>query len=444
MSRISLDALKRDFSGEVIVPEDPGYDDVKNSFVHSGAPLVVFKCKDSNDVKRAIQYGREHSLVISVRSGGHSNAGHSTNVGGIVIDLSLMNSVEVIDLDNHIVRIGAGAHWGDVATVLEQHHLAISSGDTVTVGVGGLTLGGGIGWMVRKYGMTIDHLLAATMVTAAGEEIRVSSDEHPDLFWAIRGGGGNFGVAINFEFKAHPVGKVFAGMVSYSLDNLGGLLRGWRNVMRDASDDLTTMFLVMPSFMGNPPAAMALVCYAGDDEAAALKEIEPLMKIGTVVHSNLKMKEYAEVLEEAHAPQGVKIVTLNGIVADFSDAMIDGILEAQKIKPDLILQLRSLGGAMNRVPVDGTAFAHRDGEVLVVAPTFMPPTADDVMVAQMTKYWDPIAKFTTGAYCGFFSEETGNEMAALYPAETLARLKKVKKQYDPENVFHRNYNVKPE
>lgn len=440
---MDVGGLKEKFSGKMILPDDADYKQVQNSLFYSGAPALVLQAKSNEDVALAVQYARDNELKLSIRSGGHSGTGFSTNKGGVVVDLSAMHDIEIIDEKNHTVRIGGGAKWGDIAKNLHKHGLALSSGDTLSVGVGGLTLGGGVGWMVRKYGLAIDSLVAAEVVTAEGKVLRVSDTEHADLFWALRGGGGNFGVVTAFEFAAHPTGKVTAGQIVYGLDNLPELIKGWRDAMRSASDDLTTMLLIMPSFMGMPPSAIVLCCYASDDKVEADKALQPLRELGKVLNDDVTQKEYYEVLEEAHPPEGMKIVTKNIFVHDFGDELADTIAALYKDKEaGPILQIRSVGGAMKRVSADATAFAHRDNEALIVSPVFLPETATDEEVTKALKPWEAIAKHGKGAYINFFTE-LDEDLNGMYPAATLKRLATVKAQYDPHNVFDQNFNVLP-
>ncbi len=411
--------------------------------MHKGSPAIILRPKTAKDVAAAIRFARHNALVISVRSGGHNGAGLGTNNGGIVIDLSAMNTVEVIDPQKNIVRVQSGAVWKNVATRLCEHGLALSSGDTTTVGVGGLVLGGGIGWMVRKFGLTIDALKAAEVVTADGNILRASADEHPDLFWAIRGGGGNFGVVTHFDFTAYPITKVFSGMIIYKMENVSALIKNWRDYMRVATEDLTVMFLLMPAMMGNPPSVIAWCCYAGDDEAGMKKAIDPLLKIGTVVQNMVTKKNYADVLEDPHPPQGVQIFVQNGFTENFSDECIDVMVQHYGKEVSPALQIRSVDGAMKRVDPDATAFAHRSAEALFVSAAFVPMDASGGDIEKALIPWKSIAPFTSGAYVNFFSETTEKEVSAAYPKTTYERLAKIKKQYDPQNIFNRNYNVKP-
>lgn len=440
MTTLPTDKLRQTFTGHIILPDEADYSLVSNSFIKKGQPAIVLQPKSADDVVQAIHFIKENGLKLSVRSGGHSGAGWSTNDGGAVLDMSLMNQVEVLDEQKNIVKIGAGAKWGDVAQQLSAHGLAVSSGDTTTVGVGGLTLGGGIGWMVRKYGLSVDSVVAAEVVTADGRVLRATEDENADLFWAIRGGGGNFGVVTFFEFSAHKVGKVYAGSIMYELKDVDKLLQGWRDVMRSAPDDLTTMFLIMPSFGGNPPGAMSLVCYSGDLEKAK-EVIQPLLEIGTVTNNAVQEKSYADVLEAAHPPEGMRVIVHNAFAKELSDELIKAIAETQKNTPGFILQMRSLGGEMKRRPSESASFAHRDSEVLLISPTFVPPTSTDEQVVAAGKYWEGIAQHVAGSYVNFLSEVSEAETRKAYPEAVYKKLAEVKRKYDPQNVFNQNYNI---
>ncbi|MCK9410621.1 MAG: FAD-binding oxidoreductase [Bacteriovoracaceae bacterium] len=439
----AIEAFRKDFSGEIILPDDSRYEQASTAYIFKGSPAIVLQPRHSGDVSFAILFAQKHSPVISIRSGGHSGAALGTNNGGVVIDLSLINTIEVLDKTKRLVRIGAGSRWGSVALTLGEHGLAISSGDTVSVGVGGLTLGGGIGWMVRKYGLAIDALVAAEIVTADGRILRASKSENEDLFWALRGGGGNFGIVTHFEFKANPATTVHAGMIIYSADGLFDLIKQWRDCMRNASEDLTTTLVPFPPMMGNPAMVMLMCCFAGNDDSAAKKAIDPLLKIGTVLQNTIKEKPYAEVLEEAHPPAGVTFVVNNGFVRSFSDDLVQIIAGACCKEGSPVLQLRSIGGAMNRVPAEATAFAHRDSEILIVYAGLAPMNATQSDIDRVSASWKTMLPFITGSYVNFFSTATAKDVAAAYPVATYERLAKIKKKYDPQNVFNRNYNVKP-
>jgi hypothetical protein len=354
-----------------------------------------------------------------------------------------MNNIDVTDNGKRIVKIGTGALWKNVGLALQKHGLAISSGDTTTVGVGGLVLGGGIGWMVRKHGLTIDSLLSAEVVTANGQILQASETENSDLFWGIRGGGGNFGIVTNFTFSAHPLKTVFAGFVQYALDNLSSILKKWRDYMRTADEALTTTFVVMPSMMGNPPAAFILCCYAGSNETEAMKSINPLLNFGNAVMKDIKEKTYPEVLEEPRLPPGVKIIVKNGLVENFNDELINIIAETGGKTIGPVYQIRSIGGAMKRIDSDSTAFFHRNSEVMIVVVNFLPPDASESVIGNAAIPWEKIKPLTSGAYANFLSTVTNEDIEAIYPDKTYRRLSEIKSKYDPMNVFNHNYNIKP-
>ncbi|MEK7153112.1 MAG: FAD-binding oxidoreductase, partial [Patescibacteria group bacterium] len=290
-----LTALKKSIVGTVVLPGDSAYKKLRNAFANAGKPAVIVQCLNNADVQKAIQFARDNALLLSVRGGGHNGAGFGTNIDGLVIDLSPMNSITVIDEQKNIVRIEGGTKWVSVADTLAAHGLAISSGDTKSVGVGGLMLMGGMGWMVRKYGLALDNLVAAEVVVANGEVLRASAEEHTDLFWAIRGGGGNFGVVTVFEVTAHPIRNVFFGIITYPATETAAVLKGWADYMRTATDDITTIANIAPAMGGTPPPLGITVCYAGDDADAAKRAIEPLLHIGTVLNQTIKKMPYEDV-----------------------------------------------------------------------------------------------------------------------------------------------------
>jgi FAD/FMN-containing dehydrogenase len=442
---MDLQQLRDGFDGDVLVPGDELYAESATTYARTGEPAVAVRPHTEAGVAAAIRYAAENGLELSVKSGGHSGSGFGTNDGGVVIDLAGFRDIEVLDAGRGLVRIGAGATWGEVAGALSEHGLGITSGDTTSVGVGGLTQGGGLGWMVRKYGLAIDNLSGATVVTADGRALQASETENPDLFWAVRGGSGNVGVVTTFEFAAKPVGTVIAGYVQYQRDDLQALLKGWRDAATAAPDEVSTAFLALPAFGPEmPPSANLFVCYAGDDEAAATAAIEPLLNIGTVVSNGVGPKAYADILEEAHPPPGIRIVARNVFVPEVSDELIGAIDAGYGETGAGVVFLRSLGGAMARVPADATAFAHRDAVAMVVTGTFVPMEATDAEVdATLEKTWGPIAAFGTGIYPGFTGSATEEEVRGVYPPATYQRLARVKATYDPQNLFRLNHNVKP-
>ena len=279
------------------------------------------------------------------------------------------------------MRVGGGATWGGVAAALDPHGWALTAGDTANVGVGGLTLGGGIGWMVRRHGLAIDNLVGARVVTADGRFLTTSEDEQPALFWALRGGGGNFGVVVDFDFLAQPVATVHFGTVAYRLDDPAALLARWRDVMRVAPDELSSTLALTPRIPGAPPSATLLLCYAGEPGTTAPEAdaaIEPLLKLGTVTAATIAERRYSEILEHAERPPGLRLATRDTLVAKLDDTVIASIsqLHTAAAVPTAIA-VRSLGGAFGRVPADATAFAHRNAEAMIVALLMLPDTAAD-------------------------------------------------------------------
>jgi FAD/FMN-containing dehydrogenase len=412
-----------DLAVETLRRGDDGYDAAARAFFATGEPELVVRPRDPEEVAAALAHAARHDLAVSVRSGGHSPLGHSTNVGGMVIDLSRLDDVQVLDAGRRLVRVGGGATWGRVAEALDPHGWGITAGDTRGVGVGGLTLGGGIGWMVRRHGLAIDNLVGARVVTADGRLLTTSPDEHPDLFWALRGGGGNFGVVVDFDFVAQPVTNLHFGSVTYRLDNPVGLLGRWRDAMRVAPDELSSTLVLMP---GEPAAAMVLLCYTGEPDIAVADvdaATEPLFELGTVVTANLAERRYPEILEDAQHPPGVRMVVRNTLVRTIA--------------------VRSLGGAFGRVPAEATAFAHRDAEAMVVGMVALPDTATDADVDRALAGWRDVAAHGTGTYVNFQGSATAADLAAAYPPATYARLAAVKRAYDPANRFALNHNVEP-
>ncbi|MYV67045.1 FAD-binding protein [Streptomyces sp. SID2131] len=444
MNSAAATTLAESVTGEVVLPSDAAYDDVKDIFVHKGRPDVVVRCHGAEDVRLALAFAREQGLRVSVRSGGHSNAGLSTDVGGLVVDVSPLNGVEVLDTERGLVRIGPGAQWGQVAGVLTEHGLAFSSGDTDQVGVGGLLVGGGIGWTVRSTGLAIDNLVAAEVVTADGRVLRASADEHADLFWGLRGGGGNFGVVTSFEVAAKTLPKVHFGSIVYPAAEAASVVKGWARAMREAPDELTSHVQLFPSFGGDPAPVNILVCYAGDDVAAAEAAIAPLLGLGTVESKDVNLVAYPDVLDQAgELPPDWEPMVRNRFARECSDELVDILLTGAASFDNLFVELRSLGGALGRVPAGATAFGHRDAEVMVNTAKLGPRVDNEAALPELTAFWSALAPFTEGAYSGFLSELDADDLAAVYPPETYERLRAVKDAYDPENVFSRNANVAP-
>lgn len=433
---------------ETLRPGDDGYDDAARVFAGAGAPALVARPRTPDEVAAALGHAVRRGLAVSVRSGGHGPLGHATNTGGLVLDLRHLDGVEVLDADRRLVRVGGGATWGRVAARLDPLGWGITSGDTSEVGVGGLTLGGGMGWMVRRHGLTVDNLVGARVVTADGRLLSVSQHEHPELFWALRGGGGNFGVVVDFDLIAQEVTTVHHGTVTYQVADATettDLLRRWRDAMRSAPDELSSTIALPPRMPGAPPA-IVLLCYAGQPGSpveAADAAIEPLLELGAVAEAAIREVRYAEVLEPAQQPPGLRLSARNALVPELGDEVLAEIVRAHAAPTPNAVAIRSLGGAFGRVPADATAFAHRDAEAMIVGMVMLPGTASDTDVEEAFSPWRAVAAHGTGTYINFQGSAAAEDLASAYPPATYARLAAVKRRYDPDNVFALNHNVPP-
>jgi len=300
--------------------------------------------------------------------------------------------------------------------------------------------------MVRRDGLAIDNLVGARVVTADGRLLTASGDENPELFWALRGGGGNFGVVVDFDFLAQPVSTVRFGMVTFRLDDPVGLLRRWRDVMRSAPDELSSTLALPPRTPGTPPAAAVLLCHAGDHGPTASDvdaAIEPLLRLGTVTGTRISSCRYAAILEDAEPPDGVRLVVRNALVRNLDDAVIAAVSRCHAGRVPTALAVRSLGGAFGRVPSEATAFAHRDAEAMVVGLLMPPSPTTDAEIGRALAPWRAVAARGIGTYINFQGSATTEDLAAAYPARTHARLSAVKHAYDPDNRFARNHNILP-
>ncbi|NUW33262.1 FAD-binding oxidoreductase [Nonomuraea sp. SMC257] len=442
----ALETLRRDFGGDIIEPGAAEYEPASRSVLASGSPAFVLRPGSVEDVRAAVRFAAEAGLVLSVRGGGHAFAGFGTNDGGVVIDLGLLATVEITDKERHLVRIGGGATWGQVADVLAPHGLAISSGDTRSVGVGGLTLTGGIGWKVRKYGLALDNLVAAEVVTADAELVRASAEDDPELFWAIRGGGGNFGVVTAFVFAAHPTTDVFYGRIAFPAAQAAAVLQGWAEHLRTAPVELTSIANFANPFAGGPEAPVEIqVAFDGDDPGLAARAIDPIRRLGTVIDDDVALRPYADTLVEgATPPPGIRLVTRSGFAGRESASEVLRILaEAGASQGSPFISVRGVGGAVSRVAGDATAYAHREAELMFVTTTVGPAPVVEAARPALEALWARLAPHVDGAYANFLASATEEDVAAVYPAPTYERLAAVKRHYDPGNLFARNHNVRP-
>ncbi|MEU4231652.1 FAD-binding oxidoreductase [Nonomuraea sp. NPDC026600] len=442
----ALDTLRRDFGGDIIEPGGAEYESASRSLLAVGSPACVLRPKSAGDVRAGVRFAVGTGLSLSVRGGGHSFPGFGTNDGGVVIDLVKLANVEIIDKERHLVRIGGGATWGQVAAVLAPHGLAISSGDTKSVGVGGLTLTGGIGWKVRKYGLALDSVVAVEVVTADGEVVRASAEVNPELFWAIRGGGGNFGIVTAFEFAAHPTTDVFYGKIVFPAAEAATVLQGWADHLRTAPEELTSIASFANPFAGGPEAPVEIqVAFDGDDPELAAEAIDPIRRLGTAIDDDVALKPYADTLVDgATPPPGIQLVTRSAFADKESVSEVLQILvEVGASAGSPFIAVRSVGGAVSRVPDDATAYAHRRAELMFVTTVAGPKPVVDAARPALEAIWGRLAPHVNGAYANFLASAAEEDVAAIYPAETYERLAAVKRQYDPGNLFAGNHNVRP-
>ena len=443
----ALETLRRDFGGDIIEPGGAEYESASRSRLASGSPAHVLRPKSIADVQAGVRFAASAGLVLSVRGGGHSFAGFGTNDGGVVIDLSQLANVEIIDSERHLVRIGGGATWGQVAAALAPHGLAISSGDTKSVGVGGLTLTGGIGWKVRKYGLALDNVAAAEVVTADAEVVHANAGENPELFWAIRGGGGNFGIVTAFEFLAHPTTEVFFGKLAFPASEAATVLQGWADYLRTAPEELTSVVDFANPFAGGPEAPVEIhVAFDGDDPQLAARAIDPIRRLGTVTGDDIALHPYADTLADGTTPPpGLQFATRSAFADKESVPEVLQILaEVRASERSPFITVRSVSGVVSRVPDDATAYAHRQAELMFVTTTAGPEPALEAARPALEAIWGRLAPHVNGAYANFLASAAEEDVAAIYPAQTYQRLAAVKRQYDPGNLFARNHNIRPQ
>ncbi|MGH2392106.1 MAG: FAD-binding oxidoreductase, partial [Candidatus Limnocylindria bacterium] len=413
-------------------------------------PGVIVRVANTADVSRVVALARETGLELAVRSGGHSGAGHSATDGGIVLDVRDMKGLD-IDVDGRTAWAETGLTAADVTAALASHGLAIGFGDTGSVGIGGITLGGGVGYLGRKHGLTIDSLLAADIVTADGRLLRVDGESHPDLFWAIRGGGGNFGVATRFQFRLHELDAIVGGMLV--LPASADLIAGFIAAAEAAPDELSTIANVMPA----PPmpflpeevhgqlVILGTVAYAGGADAGE-RAIAPFRALAEPIADMVRPMPYPELFppdDESYHPLAVAQTLFVDLIDLGVAKTIMEFLNASDASMR-VAQLRVLGGAMARVPADATAFAHRASRIMVnVAAFYEGPEDRPVREAWVSKFAEALRQGDDGAYVNFLSDEGEARVRAAYPGATWDRLTAIKARYDPTNLFRLNQNIPP-
>lgn len=448
----ALADLRASLTGRLIVPGDAEYDQARVVFVGGidRRPAVIVRVADADDVARVIALARQTGLALAVRGGGHSGAGHSVCEGGIVLDLRDLRALH-IDAERRTAWAEAGLTAGEFTAAAGAHGLAVGFGDTGSVGIGGLTLGGGIGYLVRKFGLTIDDLLAAEVVTADGQRLRADAETHPDLFWALRGGGGNFGVVTRFHFRLHAVDTIVGGLLM--LPATPDVIAAFIAEAEAAPDELSAIANVMPA----PPmpfvpeefhgrlVVLALMAYAGAP-AAGERALAPFRRLAAPIADLLRPMPYADLYppdEADYHPTAANhtlfIDTLDRGIAQNITARLEASEASMRVA-----QIRVLGGAMARVPADATAFAHRASRIMVnVAAFYAGPEEQAVRSAWVADFAASLRQNDQGAYVNFIGEEGAARVRAAYPGRTWDRLAAIKRRYDPTNLFRLNQNIPP-
>jgi FAD/FMN-containing dehydrogenase len=439
-------------AGRVIRPDDADYDKARACF-YGGIdrrPAAIVRVADVNDVSLVVSLARESGTPLAVRSGGHGVAGYGAPNGGIVLDLRDMRALE-IDVEKRTAWAETGLTAVEYTAAADAHGLATGFGDTGSVGIGGLTLGGGVGYLARKHGLTIDDLLAADIVTADGELLRVDAASHPDLFWAIRGGGGNFGVATRFRFRLHPVGTIVGGMMM--LPASPDVIQSFIALAEAAPDELSTIANVMPA----PPmpfvpaehhgklVILAMLCYAGAVEEGE-RALAPFRALAAPIVDMVKPSRYPEMYPpddpDYHPIATGRTLLIDSVDRDVADTIVQHLGATNA--PMRVAQLRVLGGAMARVPVDATAFAHRRSKIMVnVAALYGHPDEAPNFEPWVTGFAAALRRGDGGAYVNFLVDEGEARVRQAYPGQTWDRLRSIKQRYDPSNLFRVNQNIPP-
>jgi len=453
----ALRELGSGFRGELVLPTDASYE--VHRAVWNGSinrfPAVIARCAGVADVIEAVRFARRTGLTAAVRSGGHSFPGLSVCDGGVVIDLSLMNGVRV-DLASRTVRAQAGIRLGELDRETQAFGLAVPAGIVTHTGLAGLTLGGGIGWLMRKYGLTVDQLISADVVTASGDLLKASDRENPELFWGLRGGGGNFGIVTEFEFRLNPVGpEVLAGPIIWPMEQSADVLRFYREWITDVPDDLTTIVVhrmappleVIPSELHGRPIVTVICCFAGSVEDGE-KVIRPMREFGSPLLDLCAPKPFVDhqAMFDASFPDGWWYYFRSCNVAALTDPVIDITAEhAQRMtSPLTAFPIFQLGGAISRVGDDETAYhGRRAAHTFNINATTAGSDGFDEEREWSRSLWTALSPFHSSVYVNFLMDEGQQRVRDAYGAAKYDRLRLLKQQYDPDNLFRLNQNIAP-
>jgi FAD/FMN-containing dehydrogenase len=449
--------LRGKLRGTVALPGEDGYDAARtiwNAMIDR-RPALVARCLDAADVINAVKLARDEKLLVAVRSGGHNIAGNAVCDGGLLIDLSLMKSVRV-DPASGTARVEPGATLADFDKEAQAFGLATPLGINSTTGVAGLTLGGGFGWTTRKFGLTVDNLISADVVTADAKLVRVSEKEHQDLFWALRGGGGNFGIVTSFEFKLHPLGpEVLSGLIVHPLEKAGELLPEFRRIANEAPDELTIWAVMrkapplpfLPTEWHGKEVLIFAACYSGDMEEGQ-KAVKPLRALGSPIVDVISPHQFTD-WQAAFDPlltPGARNYWKSHDFTDFPNAAIKVILDAVRSlpSPECEVFIAHVGGAMARVDANATAWANRDAHFIMNAHTrWRDKVQDSACIAWARQLFEATAPFASGSvYVNFMPEDENERVEKAYGANYW-QLAEIKRRYDPDNFFRMNQNIRP-
>lgn len=457
MERKVIDQLRAGFRGDILLPEDPGYDDARkiwNAMIDR-KPAMIAQCTQADDIPPVIDFARRNKFELSIRGAGHNIAGNSLCDNGVAIDFARMKNVRV-DSAKKRAYVEPGATLANLDEATQAHGLATPVGINSTTGIAGLTLGGGFGWLTRKYGMTIDNLISVDMITAEGKKIRASEKENPDLFWAIRGGGGNFGVVTQFEFQLFPVGpEIFAGLIVYPFSQAKQILTKYRQFVKAAPEELNVWVVLrkapplpfLPENIHGKEVVVLPIFFSGP-VAEAEKLIAPLRSFGAPHGEHIGAQPYVD-WQKAFDPlltPGARNYWKSHNFTELSDGALDSIVEfAGKLPtPQCEIFIGLIAGAPNRIAPDAMAYGHRDAKfVLNVHGRWDEKKDDQQCIGWARDFFKASAPYASaGAYVNFMTEEEGSRVTQAY-GSNYERLVQIKRRYDPENVFHCNQNIRP-
>jgi FAD/FMN-containing dehydrogenase len=437
-------------SGSVLGPEHTDYDTTRA--VHNGLidrkPALIVRCRTADDVVAALAFARGAGLEVSIRGGGHNVAGRAVTDGGVMIDLAEMKGITV-DPDQATATAEAGVLWAELNDAAAKHGLAVTGGAISTTGIAGYTLGGGLGWLMAKHGLSADNLLGVELVTADGEVLQVDADSHPDLFWALRGGGGNFGVATSFTYRLHPLEMVVGGLIAHPIDAAPDLLRFYRDAVADCSDDLTVFAGLVHAPDGSGAKLSAMVVFHTGDADEAERELERFKTWGSPLEVEVGPMPYPvmnTILDEAY-PAGALSYWLSSFTRGLPDELIDIAAErfASVPSPMTVMLFEHFHGAVTRVGVTETAVPHRDeGWNLLIPSVWTDPADTEANIAWTRETFAALRPhFGTGRWLNYLGDDQAEDAIRAAYGPNYDRLGEVKRQYDPENVFHLNHNIVP-